>query len=134
MGSLAVNYCTISRPFTVSGVDFTGLFLCRLMLTLSKIRFKVYVAVFICFSTRAIHLQLVSSLTTEAFLSSLHHFVARRSLPLVICYNNDANFKGKNNYLNLNDIRVQNYCLTEAIEWCFNPPRVPHCHGLWEKP
>lgn len=56
MANLPVDCCTIRRPFTVSGVDFAGPFLCRLILTCFKIYFKVYVRqdVFLYFSTRTV--------------------------------------------------------------------------------
>ena len=41
---------------------------------------KSYVAVFVCFSSKAIHLELVSDLTTDAFMASLKRFIARRVL------------------------------------------------------
>lgn len=91
----------MSRPFTATGVDFAGPFECKPMLTRSKVRFKAYVAVFVCFATRAVHLELVSALSAEEFLNALRHFISRRGLPRVIYSDNGTNFKGAANHLDL---------------------------------
>ncbi|GFU02038.1 integrase catalytic domain-containing protein [Trichonephila clavipes] len=48
---------------------------------------------------KAIHLELVSDLTTEAFLAALKRFVARRGRPIEIHSDNGRNFVGANNEL-----------------------------------
>ncbi|GFT30492.1 uncharacterized protein TNCV_2377741 [Trichonephila clavipes] len=88
-------------------------------------------------STKATHLEVVSDLTTEAFLASLRRFIARRSKPSVIWSDNATNFKGARNILNeWNEIcksnRIQLFSAEEGIEWNFIPPASPHFGGLWE--
>ncbi len=51
------------------------------------------------FSTKAIHIELASDLTTEAFLAVLTHFVARRGIPETIFSDNGTNFVGAKNEL-----------------------------------
>ncbi|KAL0839990.1 hypothetical protein ABMA28_015317 [Loxostege sticticalis] len=74
------------RPFVSVGVDFAGHF----NMKSSKLRnakiLKVYLCIFVCFTTKAVHLEVVSDLTTEAFLAALKRFVARRGLPKEICF------------------------------------------------
>lgn len=64
----------LSRPFTISGVDFCG----PEMIT-AKLRgihlMKAYVTVFVCFATKALHLEVVSDLTSKAFIATLKRFV-----------------------------------------------------------
>ncbi|GFS52317.1 integrase catalytic domain-containing protein [Trichonephila clavipes] len=55
--------------------------------------------VWICAIYRAIHLELVSSLSTECFMLSLRRFIARRTRPEIIYTNNGANFVGTNSEL-----------------------------------
>lgn len=78
MGNLPNPRVLPSKPFSHSGVHYAGPF----HLTLSKTRgaktYKVYVCLFIYLSTKAIHIELVSDLTAEAFLSASRRFVARR--------------------------------------------------------
>lgn len=133
MGDLPIDRCTISRLFIACGVDCAGPFLCKPMLNRSKVRFKIYVAVFVYFSRRAVHLDTVSSLSTEDFLNSLHRFVSRRGLPRVIYLDNNAtNFRGASNFLDLRNEKLQNHCASESISWRFNHPRATHRGGLWE--
>jgi len=82
-----------TRPFAVSGVDFAGPLMIR-----SGIRrqtgIKAWIAVFICLSTRAIHLEPVFGLTSGAFLASLRRFMSRRGKCSTIHSNNGTNFVG----------------------------------------
>lgn len=55
---------------------------------------KAYVAVFVCFSTKAVHLELVSGLSTEKFIATLRRLMARRGLCTEIHSDNATNFKG----------------------------------------
>ncbi|GFT08887.1 uncharacterized protein TNCV_4104061 [Trichonephila clavipes] len=50
-------------------------------------------------STKATHLEVVSDLTTEAFLACLRRFIARRSKPSVIWSDNATNFKEQETFL-----------------------------------
>lgn len=56
-------------------------------------------AVFVCLVTKAIHLEVVSDLTTEAFLASLKRLFARRGKARAIYSDNATNFIGANNNL-----------------------------------
>ncbi|GFY59391.1 integrase catalytic domain-containing protein [Trichonephila inaurata madagascariensis] len=71
--------------FEVVGVDLAGpLYL--------KGGHKSWIVLFTCATYRAIHLELTSSLTSEAFLLSLRRFIARRGRPRVIYSDNGTNF------------------------------------------
>ncbi|GFX65900.1 integrase catalytic domain-containing protein [Trichonephila clavipes] len=89
---------------------------------------------------KAIHLELVSNLTTGAFLAALKRFVARRGLPIEIHCDNGQNFVGANNELKKilkalfkgKTEEIINFLSKEQIKWNFNPPSAPHFGGLWE--
>lgn len=95
--------------------------------------------IFVCFCTKAVHLELVSSLTTEAFLATLKRFIARRGKPSDIFSDNGTNFVGavkemrevKRFLLGTEDFLKSNL-RNEQIEWHFMPPRSPNFGGLWE--
>ncbi|KAG5863119.1 hypothetical protein JTB14_014939 [Gonioctena quinquepunctata] len=55
-------------------------------------RVKCYMAVFECMATKAMHLELVSALSTEAFLLTLKRFISRRGIPAVIHSDNATNY------------------------------------------
>lgn len=102
---------------------------------------KAYIAVFVCCSTHAIHLEVVSDLTTEAFLAALKRFVSRRGLPSDIFSDCGTNFVGANRELKklLSQVLTQshnqevaNQLSKDGISWHFNPPSAPHFGGLWE--
>jgi hypothetical protein len=104
-------------------------------------KLKAYAALFICLVTKEIDIELVSDLTTEAFLATLHRFMARRGRSHNIYSDNATCFKGANNTLcelrkMLNSDAVQeeinNFMTTEGVGWHFIPPASPHFGGLWE--
>ena len=88
---------------------------------------------FICFASKAVHLEAVSSLTSDAVKVALRRFTARRGIPNQIVSDNATNFVGARRDLNKLDIEVragaQSY---SSIEWHFIPPRTPNFGGLWE--
>ncbi|UYV72564.1 hypothetical protein LAZ67_9003720 [Cordylochernes scorpioides] len=94
---------------------------------------NAYVALFICFSTRAIHLELISSLTTDALISTIRRFIARRGKPATIHSDNATNFVGAHKIIgklchNASKVLMN----SEGIQWKFIPPSAPHFGGLWE--
>ncbi|XP_043063531.1 uncharacterized protein LOC122319802 [Drosophila ficusphila] len=72
------------RPFVTTGVDYTG----GIELRAARIRgsntYKGYIAVFICLATKAVHLELVTGLTTEHFLLSFDRFTGRRGMTVYL--------------------------------------------------
>lgn len=92
-------------------------------------------------STKAVHLELVSDLTTDAFIAALQRFVSRRGIVLEMHSDNATNFHGAQHELHhLYELfqkehevdRIVRYCQTKEIEWQFIPPDAPEFGGLWE--
>ena len=140
MGQLPKNRVNPSRPFENIGVDFCGPFMVT-QRTKSKVQIKTYIAIFICFSTKAVHMELVSDLSTAAFLAALRRFVSRRGLCSNIYSDNATNFIGAKSELQdlyrlfkseLHQNEVLKFCLELNIQWHTIPPRSPHFGGLWE--
>jgi len=52
---------------------------------------KCYVCVFICFTSKAVHLELVKDLTTASFLSALKILMSTRGRPSQIWADNATN-------------------------------------------
>lgn len=77
MGNLPQTRVTPARPFINAGVDYCGPFWIHYRVR-GKRPTKVYIAVFCCFSTKAVHLELVSDLSTDAFIGALKRFIGRR--------------------------------------------------------
>ena len=54
---------------------------------------KAWICLYTCCATRAIHLDIVPDLTTEAFLRCFKRFVARRGVPRKMVSDNGKTFK-----------------------------------------
>jgi hypothetical protein len=78
MGELPVDRVQQHKPFLQTGIDYFGPFQIRLTLRRGGKTTKGYAVLFICLSTKAIHLELVNYLTTEPFLSAFRRFISRR--------------------------------------------------------
>ncbi|XP_017462434.1 PREDICTED: uncharacterized protein LOC108355812, partial [Rhagoletis zephyria] len=140
MVSLPKDRVTQPSPFEVTGVDYCGPLLMTQQIR-GKSPIKVYLAVFICFSSKAVHLELVPDLTSAAFIAALKRFIARRGRCRVIYSDNATNYVGANRELRellqqfmsqQHNDEVQQACCAEGIEWKCIPPRSPHFGGLWE--
>ncbi|XP_038106615.1 uncharacterized protein LOC119766248 [Culex quinquefasciatus] len=120
------------RPFSFVGVDYCGPF----TVTVGRRSEKRWIAVFTCFNTRAVHLEVAHSLNKQSCLMALRRFMCRYGVPREIFSDNGTNFHGANNEGVL--IRaINNNCadvVTDArLKWNFNPPSAPHMGGVWER-
>lgn len=71
----------------------------------------------ICFCTRAIHIELVSDLTSENFLEALQRFTSRRGRPACLYSDNGRNLVGANNIFKRQREKLQNWATSEMIDW-----------------
>lgn len=94
MGELPKPRVTISRPFTHTGVDYAGPISIRAWKGRGAKTYKGYLAIFVCLATKAIHLEAVSDLTTQAFLAAFRRFTSRRGVCGQIYSDCGTNFKG----------------------------------------
>ncbi|GFU88229.1 integrase catalytic domain-containing protein [Trichonephila clavipes] len=99
MADLPAARVTACRVFSQVGIDYCGPFQLKTFSGKCRQIRKVYDCVFICFTVKAIHLEIVSDLTTKAFLAAIKRFVARRGRPIEIHSDNGRNFVGANNEL-----------------------------------
>lgn len=131
-----------ASPFYHTGVDYSGFVNIKLNKGRGVTTCKGYIALFVCLVTKAVHLELVSDLSSSAFLCALRRMAARRGTPGHIYSDNGTNFKGCNRVLQeeITEIQgsLQNDCfladITELnIEWHWNAPSWPSAGGLWER-
>ncbi|GJQ80629.1 hypothetical protein Trydic_g9215 [Trypoxylus dichotomus] len=139
MGQLPKHRVTANHPFYATGVDYAGPVLIRDKRGRGSQIIKACISLFVCLSTNAIHLEPVTDLTTESFLSVLHRFCARRGKPTVMYSDNGTNFVGTNSELSQlktffenSEYSIVQSLATEGIDWKFIPPNAPHFGGLWE--
>ncbi|XP_031341017.1 uncharacterized protein LOC116169130 [Photinus pyralis] len=138
MADLPKSRLAIDRPFAKVGVDYFGPFLIKEGGRRSKRTRKVYGCVFVCMLTKAVHCEVVESLTTEAFIACFKRFISRRGLSAEIFCDNATNFVGTSNelrelYTFLENVEIiSDAVLQYRVKWNFNPPKAPHFGGLWE--
>jgi len=120
-----------SRSFLSTGVDYAGPISLTLGPPRSKTITKCYIAILVCFVTKAVHIEVVTSLSTEVILAALRRFIARRGKPRTICSDNGTNIHGAANELHAvykmlqftsQMATVQDFLATERCEWKFIPP------------
>ena len=123
---------TESLPFSSTGVDFAGPLFVKDGTGGMK---KVYIALFTCCTTRAVHLELVENLTTSVFLNCLRRFFSRRGTPRLINSDNAKTLKAAAKLLaELSTNRTaMDYLETHRISWKFNLPLSPWWGGYFER-
>ncbi|XP_021964863.1 uncharacterized protein LOC110860106 [Folsomia candida] len=138
MGNLPEVRVSPSPAFQKRGVDYAGPFTLRAIPARSKVTFKGYLCIFVCMVTRAIHLEIVSSLDTDSFIATLKRFVARRGKPTDIYSDQGTNFIGAEHELkglitsDAHNATLAKTLANDGINWHFNPPGAPHMGGVWE--
>jgi hypothetical protein len=91
-----------------------------------------------CLTVRAVHLELVTSLESDAFILAPRRFIAHRGAPDDIFCDNGTNFVGAHRELgeavsNLNSSdKLFTLLARKSIQWHFLPPKAPHMGGAWE--
>ena len=95
---------------------------------------KVYVCLFSCCVTRALHLDLVKDLSTPAFLRCFRKFFVRRGTPALIVSDNAKTFKGAEKEIRalFRHPEVRAELDNRGIEWRFNITRAPWWGGFFE--
>ncbi|XP_058983975.1 uncharacterized protein LOC131804796 [Musca domestica] len=140
MGNLPKVRLTISRPFKHSGVDYAGPISIKNSNLRSSSITKGYICVFVCMVTKAIHLEAVSNLTTNAFLAAFKRFTSRRGICTDLYSDCGTNFVGASKELKVLHNKNKNSIPEDLIHslsqnsttWHFIPPASPNFGGLWE--
>ncbi len=121
-----------SRPFSHVGVDFAGPMFVKQGKGASK---KVYLCLFTCAVTRAVHLEIVEDLSMVEFLLCLRRFSGRRGMPSLIVSDNAKTFKAAAKFLRklMKDDDIMTYLEDNSIVWKFNLSRAPWWGGFFER-
>lgn len=120
-------------PFYSTGMDCFGPFTVKI----GRRTEKRWGIVFKCLTTRCLHLDLVESLDTDAFLMALRRFISRRGKPFELLSDNGTNFVGGDKELRaayesmIPQLREQ--LAEQQITFRFIPPGAPHFGGVWER-
>lgn len=134
-GKFAILSIKHIKTFFNTGVDYAGPIDIRVSKGRGNKSYKGYISLFVCLATRAIHLEVVSDQSSEAFLCALKRFIG-------LCQNiysdNGTNFVGADKIL-AKDIqkaafnnKIAEVLANDGIKWHFIPPASPHMGGIWE--
>ena len=124
-------------PFSVTGVDYLGP--CFVRDDSSATTRKVWICLFTCAAVRAVHLEVVESLTTEDFIYCLRRFFATRGVPSVIISDNAKHFIQTSSSVErvwskiTGKADLQTYVAQKGIQWKFITPRAPWMGGFYER-
>ncbi|KAG7295220.1 hypothetical protein JYU34_022191 [Plutella xylostella] len=141
MGSLPKDRVNPARVFERVGMDYCGPFDIKQSSKRSSTVSKGYVALFVCFASKAVHIEVVSDMSSETFLAAFKRFVNRRGIPTDVFCDNSTTYKGSNNQLkelyklhSSKDFQesIHNYSLQKEIKFHFIPAYSPNHGGLWE--
>ncbi|XP_055549392.1 uncharacterized protein LOC129732493 [Wyeomyia smithii] len=117
------------RPFSAVGIDYLG----PIEVVIGRKKVKRWVAVFTCLAIRAVHLEVVHTLTTQSCMMAIRRFSKAHGAPAEIFSDNATCFRGT-----ANEMRKIHYECAEAIgsvatAWHFTSPATPHMGGIWER-
>ena len=73
LADLPKDRCIEAPPFTHCGVDMFGPFVIRE----TRSDLKGYCALFTCFASRTVHIEVANAMDTNSFIRTLRRFIAR---------------------------------------------------------
>ncbi|XP_063834897.1 uncharacterized protein LOC135084084 [Ostrinia nubilalis] len=122
------------RPFSHCGLDLFG----PLEVAVGRRREKRYCVLFTCLTVRAVHLEVVASLTADSLIMALRRMAARRGWPCHLYSDNGTNLRGAEkelqrcmSALDVDVLRQEG--VNNHMNWHFIPPASPHWGGAWER-
>ena len=120
-----------ASPFTVTGVDFSGALYVHGMTGEEK----VYVCLFTCGNTRAVHLEIVNDLSKNSFLQAFRRFVSHKSVPIIMISGNASTYLSAAKEIEelMNSVKIHDALKVQVTSWRFIPKRAPWYGGFWER-
>lgn len=135
LSSFPESRVTKATPFSSTGLDYFGPVYVK---NCGQVQ-KIWVCLFTCFVTRAVHLEVVFDMSTEQFLMAFRRFIAQRGTPSVILSDNAKQFKAARSVVESmwHDVvrcdEVQSYIGNAGIKWNFITQLAPWKGGLYER-
>ncbi|XP_051803238.1 uncharacterized protein LOC127533647 [Acanthochromis polyacanthus] len=134
MADLPADRVDPSPPFSFCGMDCFGPFMTKQ----GRKETKRYGLIFTCLSSRAIHIEMLEDLTTDAFINALRCFIAIRGAVRQLRSDQGTNFVGAKNELtkSLKEVdtdRLKVYLAEKQCDFIMNVPDASHMGGVWER-
>lgn len=119
-------------PFSVCGVDFAGPLHVK---NTDKTKSKVYICLYTCASTRAVHLELVPNLSVESFMLGFRRFTSRHSVPRTLISDNALTFiaASKDIQTLTKSAVIHDQFNSRGTTWKFIAKRAPWFGGFYER-
>lgn len=136
MSNLPAERLTPGPPFTNVGVDVFGPWIISTRRTRGGIaENKRWAVIFTCLVTRAVHIEVLESLSSSSFVNALRRFTAVRGPVRLFRSDRGTNFVGACKELRMNseDPELATYLQNQGSRWIFNPPHSSHMGGVWER-
>ncbi|XP_067380798.1 uncharacterized protein [Channa argus] len=134
MADLPANRVDPSPPFSYCGMDCFG----PLYTKQGRKEYKRYGLIFTCLSSRAVHIEMLEDLTTDAFINALRCFIAIRGTVRQIRSDQGTNFVGAKNELakalkEVDKDILSTYMAERQCDFIMNAPDASHMGGVWER-
>lgn len=136
MADLPADRLSPEPPFTNVGIDVFGPWSVVTRRTRGgSADSKRWAVIFVCMSVRAVHIELIESMSTPSFINALRRFFSIRGPAKLLRSDRGTNFVGacKELKINVNDTEVNHYLKDKGCTWIFNPPHASHMGGSWER-
>ena len=134
MANLPEDRIEDAPPFTFSGMDCFGPFLIKER----RKELKCYGLLFTCMTSRAVHIEMLDDMSTDAFINALRCFIAIRGRVQVLRSDQGTNFLGARNEFEkgmkeLDVARLKAFMSDCQCEFVMNAPHSSHTGGVWER-
>ena len=139
MADLPTDRTETPPPFTNVGLDVFGPWIIQTRkLRGGALNSKRWGLVFTCLNSRAVHIEVLESMDTSAFICALRRFLSIRGPVVRIRCDRGSNFIGAKSELeqalhDMDEGPLKAYLTDQGCEWCFNPPHASHFGGVWER-
>ncbi|XP_014911401.1 uncharacterized protein LOC106961853 [Poecilia latipinna] len=138
MSDLPEERLKVDPPFSYVGLDVFGPWEIVTKRTRGgQVNNKRWAVLFTCMSTRAIHIEIVETMTASSFINALRRFFSLRGPAKKLRSDRGTNFIGACNELKLSpqdaNNTIKDYLTEQRCTWEFNPPHASHMGGTWER-
>lgn len=129
-----------ARPFTFVGTDYAGYFEIKASERKNAPTTKAYIALFMCLTTKAFHLEVACDLSSAEFIMVFENFIARRGIPNTVWSDNATNYIGAEREIHelheqwlKQTSDVTRLMASKRIVFKHIPARASHMAGIWER-
>ena len=136
MANLPADRLSPEPPFTSDGLDIFGPWTIMTRRTRGgSADSKRWAVLFTCMSTRAVHIELIESMTTSSFINALRRFFSVRGPAKLLHSDRGTNFVGACKELDISadNAAVKTTSWRKGAPGCLTPPHASHMGGSWER-